>query len=335
LQLRLIRIYCLARRPHGVTIASANNSITIIKLPFTIVFPSASNFALVLMLVADADAGEPDRTGSAAVSTAAADGGTHYGPFDLLDHRSTYADGAFPEPFLVDDTVLETDEFRMDWLRTWANGQRGDFAKAELEKGFGLWTLELEVPFEQTRADGQTLRGIGNINVGARHPIYQFVSDDGLINSTFGAAIEVGFPTGSQVSNNAELVPKIFNDLSLGKHFTIQSVLGLSTLYGGGDDGGLQTCEYGIVFGYAIPHRDLRLPGIRQLVPVLELKGETALNKESAGSNTLLGNLAIRVNLSPLGEVQPRIGLGYVFPVGQEARQGVASGFILSLVFEY
>jgi len=310
------------------------------KLPLPGEFSPVSGMvklALVLMLWADAHAGEPFGTGSAAFATSPVESATstRYGLFDLLDHRSSYEDGAFPEPFLVDDSVLETDEFRLDWLRTWADGQRGDMAKAELEKGFGLWTLELEVPFEQTRAEGQTLRGLGNINVGARHPIYQFVSDDGLINTTFGAAVELGIPSGSQVSNNAELVPKIFNDLSLGKHFTIQSVLGISTLYGGGADGGLQTFEYGVVFGYSIPHRDLPLPGIRQLVPLFELQGETALNKDAAGSHSLLGNLAIRANLSPIGEVQPRLGLGYVFPIGQGARQDVTSGIITSLVFEY
>ena len=276
-------------------------------------------------------------TGPAAVSSLPVDlaSDTRYGCCDLLDRRSTYAGGVFPEPFLVDDTVLETDEFRLDWLRTWAHGQRCDVAKAELEKGFGLLTLELELPFEQTRTDGQTVRGLGNINVGARHPIYQFVSDDGFVNSTVGAAVEVGFPTGSQVSSNTEFVPKIFNDLSLGRHFTIQSLLGVSTLYGGGADGGSQAVEYGLVFGYAISQRDLPLPGIRQLVPVLELQGVGALNKAAAGSNSLLGNLAIRANLSPLGDVQPRIGLGYVFPIGQEAHQGVSAGLIVSLVFEY
>jgi len=296
-----------------------------------------TNLGLGWMLWAAANAGAAVGAESGAISTAAVDAasGTRYGLFDLLDHRSTYEDGAFPEPFLVDDSVMETDEFRLDWLRTWANGQRGDMAKAELEKGFGLWTFELEVPFEQTRVDGSTLRGIGNINLGARHPIYQFVGDDGFINATFGAALEVGLPTNSQVSNNAELVPKVFTDLSLGKHFTIQSVLGISTLYGGGADGGSQAFEYGMVFGYAIPHRDWPLPGIRQLVPLLELQGQTALNKEAAGSNSLLANLALRANLNPVGEVQPRIGVGYVLPLDQGARQEVAAGFIISLVFEY
>jgi hypothetical protein len=42
--------------------------------------------------------------------------GTRYGLLDLLDHRSAYGQGAFPEPFLVDDSDLETGEARLDWL---------------------------------------------------------------------------------------------------------------------------------------------------------------------------------------------------------------------------
>ncbi len=311
-----------------------------IKLPSHHVSLSASviaHLSLLFLIWADADAGERAGTISSDVSTpsVASATDTRYGLFNLLDHRSTYGEGVFPEPFLVDDSVLEDDEFRLDWLHTRAKGQHGDLAKAELEKGFGLLTVELEVPFEQTRSDGQTMRGMGNFSVGARYPVYQFVSESGFFNSTFGAAVEVGIPTGSQVGKNAEFVPKVFNDMSLGRHFTIQSVLGLSTLYGGGADGGLQTFEYGFVFGYSIPHRELPLPGIRQLAPVFELKGETALNKDGAGSNSLLGNLAIRANLDPIGEVQPRIGLGYVFPIDQGARRDVRSGVITSFVFEY
>jgi len=295
------------------------------------------NLILLFITWADAHGSEPAGTESVDNATSIVNSatGVRYGPFDLLDHRSSYNDGPFPEPFLVDDSVLETDEFRMNLLHTWVNGQHSDVLLTELEKGFGLWTLELEVPYEQTRSDGRTLQGFSNINVGARHPIYQFVSDDGFINSTFGAAVEVGIPTSSQISTNTELVPKIFNDLCLGKHFTIQSVLGLSTFYGGGAEGGLQTFEYGFVLGYSISHHELPLPGIRQLVPVMELQGNTTLNKGSSGSNSLLGNLALRANLSPIGEVQPRIGVGYVFPIDQGARQDVSSGFIISLVFEY
>ena len=46
---------------------------------------------------------------------------TRYGLFNGLDHRSWYSQGDFPEPFLVDDTGLEINEARLDWLHTKAN----------------------------------------------------------------------------------------------------------------------------------------------------------------------------------------------------------------------
>lgn len=260
---------------------------------------------------------------------------TRYGLFNLLDHRSTYGQGGFPEPFLVDDSDLEVNEFRIDWLHTSANNQHTNLATVELEKGFGLLTLEVEVPFEKTVSGGQTMQGFDNVSLGARYPFYQFVSGNGYINTTFGAAVEVGIPTNSQVSKNTEVVPKIFNDLSFGTHFTMQSILGYSTLYGGGTDGGLQTFEYGFVFGYTIPHAELPLPGIQQLIPVFELQGDTTLNKDSAGANSLIGNLAFRANFNTIGGIQPRIGLGYVFPIDKGASQEVRTGIITSFVFEF
>ena len=91
--------------------------------------------------------------------------------------------------------------------------------------------------------------------------------------------MEAGIPVNSAVSKNSEFAPEIFNDLRLGKHFSLQSVFGYSTLFGGGNDGGLQTFEYGFDFGYTIPHSELPLPGVQQFIPMFELAGETELNK--------------------------------------------------------
>jgi hypothetical protein len=124
---------------------------------------------------------------------------------------------------------LEVNEARLDWLHTRANDQHDDLAKAEVEKGFGLLTLELEVPFERDVAADTVSGGVGNISFGARYPVYQVVSGDGFVDSTFGAAVEIGMPVNSSVSKNIETVPKIFNDLRLGDHFTLQSIVGFST----------------------------------------------------------------------------------------------------------
>ncbi len=259
-----------------------------------------------------------------------------YGLFDGLDHRSSYGQDVFPEPFLVDDSDLEVNEARLDWLHTEANSQQSDTVTAEVEKGFGQLTLEIEVPYERDAAAGEsTEQGVGNIDLGARYPLYEFVAANGYFDTTFGTAIEVGIPVNSAVSKNTEFVPKVFNDLRVGEHFTLQSIFGYSTLFGGGDDGGLQTFESGFVFGYTLQHKELPLPGVQQFIPMFELIGDTEMNKGDSGQTSLLGNACFRANLKTIGSVQPRLGLGFVFPIDDNARANVHWGIVTSLVFEY
>ena len=260
--------------------------------------------------------------------------GTRFGLLNGLDHRSEYGQGVFPEPFLVDDSDLEPNEARLDLLHTQVNGSKNEVVKAEVEHAFGLMTMELEVPYEYDTAAGETTKGFDNIDLGARYPLYQFVSANGFVDSTFGAGIEAGIPTESPVSKNAELVPKLFDDLKVG-NFTAQSVLGYSTLFGPGDDGGLQTFEYGFVFGYTISHYRLPLPYVQETIPFLELVGETELNKDNPGHNSLLGNTGFRFNLKAIGRVQPRPGIGFIFPLNSGARMDTHWGVIVSLVFQY
>jgi hypothetical protein len=259
---------------------------------------------------------------------------TRYGLFNWLDHRSEYGQGVFPEPFLVDDSGLESAEARLDWLHTAAGSQHNDEVKAEAEQAFGLVTFELEVPFEREASPNGTSQGIGNIDLGARCPFYQFVSANRWFDSTFGVAAEVGIPTDSEVSQNAELVPKLFNDLKVGD-FTLQTVLGYSTLFGPAPDGGLQVFEYGFTFGYTIPHRLLSLPAVQEFIPMFELVGETELNQDNPGQNSLLGNVGFRLDLKAIGQIQPRPGVGFVFPINDAAREEVHWGVITSLVFEF
>jgi hypothetical protein len=147
--------------------------------------------------------------------------------------------------------------------------------------------------------------------------------------------VEVGIPVNSDVSQNTELVPKIFNDLRVGEHFTLQTMFGYATLFGGGEEGGLQTFESGFVFGYTIQHQQLPLPGVEQFIPMFELVGNTQMNQGDAGRTSLLGDAGFRINLKTVGELQPRLGLGFVFPIDDNARADVHWGIITSLVFEY
>jgi hypothetical protein len=271
--------------------------------------------------------------------------GHKFGLLGLLDRRSQYGKGVFPEPFLVDDSDLEVNELRFDWFHQKGKGTSGDEVTAEFEKGFGLLTIEVELHYERStekffdtsigRTSFDSEEGLGNVDLGARYPIWQHVSRDEVIDNTLGVGFEVGIPTNTRVSKNTELVPKIFDDLRIGNHFTLQAIVGYSFLLGPGPDGGAQTLEYGLDFGWTIHHPDLPLPGIEQIIPVFELAGETALNHGDGGHNSLTGVMAFRFNLHPIGDVQPRLGVGYAFPIDKGARDDFQWGIVTSLVFEY
>src|SRR6266404_9557656 len=75
-------------------------------------FTMTTFVAIPLALLADEPIATPPLVSGSAV---AAPPDTHYGLFNWLDHRSAYGQGAFPEPFLVDDSDLEVNELRLDW----------------------------------------------------------------------------------------------------------------------------------------------------------------------------------------------------------------------------
>jgi hypothetical protein len=257
------------------------------------------------------------------------------GLFHGLDPRSAYNADFFPQPLLVDDTGLEEGEIEFASLDTKANDQRTDFASVGVQKSFGMATFEFTVPYERDADADEAVQGVGNLELGARYPLYQWVSAGGGFDTTMGVAAEIGLPVNSVVSKNAEFDPTIFNDLKVGDHFSLQTVLGYSTLFGGGDAGGLQTFEYGLAFGYAVPRGDLRVPGVVQLTPLFELDGETQLNKEDPGENSLLGSIGLRVDFKAIGEVQPSLAVSFVFPLDEGARSEVHWGIATGLTLEF
>ena len=288
----------------------------------------------------------PPATNTAVSAAEFATDANRYGPFSLFDHRSLYGKGVFPEPMIVDDSDGEINEFRLDWMHQGGKGQNTNIVTVEIEHGNGFWTLELEVPYEYDTAnvfdpatghiDHSRVQGFDNINPGARMPVFQYVSADEAIDSTFGVAIEVGIPSNSPLGKNSEIVPKIFNDTRIGEHFTLQTILGWSFLRGSvASGGGEQHFEYGMVFGWDIPHHELPLPQVQDLIPMLELQGDTLANTHQAGQDSLTGNLAVRANLFSIGQIQPRLGVGYLFPVDQGARDQFHWGIYTSLVFEF
>jgi hypothetical protein len=282
---------------------------------------------------ADADDQPAPNSLNSTNSSAPSEG--RFGLFDSLDHHSLYNAEFFPEPFLIDDIGLEDNEIESTWFHSKSSDQTSDIGSVEYQKGIGELTLQAEIPYESNVSPGQSTHGFGNIQLGARYPLYQVISASGMIDATFGLAMEGGIPVDSTVSQNPELEPEIFNALRLGDHFAIQSVFGYSTLLGAGDDGGTETLEYGFSFDYLIPSRDLRLPAVQQIIPMVELSGERGLNLDEAGQNSFLGGAGFRAEFKPIGDMQPNLGLDYVFPLDKGAREELHWGFIVSVILEF
>ena len=201
---------------------------------------------------------------------------------------------------------------------------------ANWEKGFGLLTLELETSYERDSNAGEIAEGMDNIDLGARYPFYQYVSQGGDVDTTFGIGMEVGLPTHTQISHNFEIVPKIFNDTKI-QNFTLQSILGYSILAGDGGsdgdtDGGIENFEYGFVFGYTIEHEVLPIPGVQQLIPVLEISGARQMNKDDHGDTNTIGDIGFRANLDTIDPSAAALGHCVCVPGGLRRAPGSKLG---------
>jgi len=259
-----------------------------------------------------------------------------YGPFNLFDARSKYGTNFFPEPLGTDEMDADQ-EFRLNYNHTENRNLRTDEASAEVEKSIGLLTLELEVIYTHEGASehGATdnTDGLGPIELSARHPFYQYVSGSGDFDLTLGARAELAIATGSDSSQNTEFVGALYETLALGDHFSIQSNVGWSTLFGPGEAGGAQVLEYAVVLGYNIPISGTL--DLARITPVLEMDGETGLNHGESGNTLLTGIVGANISFESIGIGQPKLLLGYVFPLNDNARDELDWGLTASAVLEY
>jgi hypothetical protein len=261
----------------------------------------------------------------------------------LLDSRSRYGQYWFPEPLRAPEMDVDN-EFRVDWVHTENGNSQADEVKAEIEKSFGLLTLEVEVAYEREAESGidpdtglpfrDRSEGIGAIEFSARHPICQWVSADERFDFTLAPALEVAIPSGSDISKDSELVPQLFGLLRVGEHFSLQTSVGYSFVIGP-EESGNQTLEYSAVFGWAFEQGERPLPSfVQRVVPIVEVVGERGLNQGNF-TNILTGTAGFRINFESIGALQPRLGLGYVFPIDEGGRDELDWGVVTSLVFEF
>jgi hypothetical protein len=265
-------------------------------------------------------------------SASADSSSTRYGAFNLLDSRSSYGQYWFPEPLRGPEMDVDN-EIRTDWLHT-EGEETVDKVKTEFEKSFGMTTIEIEIPYERKVEGDERSEGLAPIEIGARFPLYQWVSDDEKLDFTLAPAVEVAIPTGTDVGQDWEIEPKLLGLLRVGDHLAIQSSVAHSTKVGP-DEGGEQELEYAAVFAWVFQQGELPAPSfVQQVVPIFELVGERGINRGNY-TNELSGTAGVRMNFDAIGALQPRLGLGYVFPIDSGAREEMDWGTISSFVFEF
>src|SRR5204862_3187356 len=130
--------------------------------------------------------------------------------------------------------------------------------------------------------------GLGSIELAARHPVFQLVSPNERLDYTLVAAFEVAAPTKTRISHDTEIVPQLFQLLRVGDHLSVQASAGYSAVIGP-VDGGTNTLEYNVVFGWNIEREELTLPGVDRIIPIFELNGERGFTRDDQGINRLFG----------------------------------------------
>lgn len=258
-----------------------------------------------------------------------------YGLFNGLDHRSAYTQDVFPEPFIVDDMALEDTEFEFDWGHSQGRGSRSDTGSVEFQKGIGLLTFEAEIPFQHLVTPDSRVQGVGPMELGLRYPLLQYVSPHQAFDNTFGFGMESEIPLQLRVDPNTELEPLLFWCLSLGRHFTAQTVLGKDFTLGPGDNGGERDYEMGTSLAYGFSHEELPIPCVQDFYPMFEVSDELGLNKDEQGQHDFQGAAGFRVKFTSIGEMSPSFGAAYVFPLDEAARDRFHWGFIVSVILDF
>lgn len=260
--------------------------------------------------------------------------------FGLLDHRSSYGNDFFHDPFLGPEFDAER-QVEIDYQHSEGRGTRGD----QVDAGF-QWNVagELTVAgefgwdseYQGVGEDGKTIspmtaRGFENVDLAIYHPLFQFVSDSAWFDYTLAARLDVGIPTRTAASGtDAQLSPYLGQLIRLGKHLDIEAWTGAQFTIGPS-----QTNQfiYGVSAGYAISGEQLRLPFTASLTPIVELDGQTGLSEN--GGDALFGVAGCDLALSQIKGLQPEVEIGYEFPIDQGARDQLHWGIVLQLFVQF
>ncbi len=248
-------------------------------------------------------------------------------PIGTLLPQSKFYQDFFPQPLLM-DSITPDDQVAGNIFYGGGSDWQTEVS-AEIAWSYHLLTLDAVVPYKHVSVHDDSADGFGPISLSARHPVYQHISDSGLLDYTVGARAEFGVGTDTELAKDNEFVIGAYQALAIGERFSIQFLTQYSFLVGA-DHGGATNFEYDLVFGYELHTPFWRL---EKIVPMIEIDAATGVGGEGQGPATWIGVLGadFRFNRKSFG--QPVLGLGFVYPLNDNAEHefdwGVTTRFIL------
>jgi hypothetical protein len=263
--------------------------------------------------------------------------------FDLLDHRSSYGNDFFPDPFIGPEFDSER-QIELDYLHGEKHGIRDNeidagfqwnvFGQTTIAGEFG-WESEHHIPLH-SGADGESdepgnSNGLENVDLAIYHPLFQYISKSALLDYTAAARLDLAIPTRTPVSGtDLQLTPFLGHMLRIGDHMSLEAWTGVQFTIAPHQTDQL---IYGLSLGYQLFHEQLPLPFTEKLTPILELDGQSPLS--SQGQDALFGVAGVELTFARVGGLNPHLEIGYQFPLDQGARDELQWGIITELFLEF
>lgn len=306
------------------------------SVPEAIAGQSAANHVFLL----DDDDDDDDKPKPAGAASSNPSSGRNF--FGLLDSRSSYGKDFFHDPLIGPEFDAEK-QVEVDYAHGEKRGVGDNEIDAELQwnivgqltvaAAFG-WDSEHQATMHGGNGDDaavENARGFEDVDLAIYHPVWQYVSNNGLFDYTAVARLDVGVPTRTAVSStDVQLTPYLGQLARLGWHVSIEAWTGAQITIAPN-----QTNQfiYGASLGYKFFHDQLPLPLTTQVTPILELDGQTPSG--GSGQDALFGVAGVDLQLPSLGKIDPHIELGYEFPIDQGARDQLHWGVLARISLEF
>jgi len=253
----------------------------------------------------------------------------------LLDHRSLYGQNWFPQP-LAGPSLDANNQLYFLYSHQ-EDGQQVDQPSVGIQSRFEMLTLTLQADYVRLhqasppKGHDATQTGISTFDIGVQHPLYQYVSQDGKFDSTFGARALVGIPSGSDVGQDGRFEFDLWELIRLGDHWAVQLNVGYNE-YFGPNLGGETSIPWTAMAAYRFERNQWNLPGVTETWLMAEIEGDGQLASTSGG-NPIFGIVGGWMDFKPISHYQPRLGVGVTFPLDGAARHqedwGVVANFLI------